>query len=65
MRGKYYLEHIATLEDLLTVKADEGLQLLLHGVEEIIDEHEIVRLTNEKKVSKELTNQRRVLPGPR
>ena len=51
MRGKYYLEHIATLEDLLAVKTDEGLQLLLHGVKEIIDEHEIVRLTNEKKVS--------------
>ena len=65
MRSEYYLEHIATFEDLLTVKADEGLQLLLHGVEKIIDEHEIVRLTNEKKVSKELTNQRRVLPGPR
>ena len=62
MRGKYYLEHIATLEDLLAVKADEGLQLLLNSVKEIIDKHEVVRLANEKIVSRELTNQRQVSP---
>ena len=31
--------YLATLEDLLAVEAHEGLQLLLHSIKELIDEH--------------------------
>ena len=42
--------YLATLEDLLTVEAHKGLQLFLHCIEELIDKHQVIRLTNEKRV---------------
>ena len=58
---EYHLENITTLEDLLAVEANKRLELLFHSVEEVIDEHEVIGLTNEKRVSKELTNKRRLI----